>query len=102
MRAPRRLTASERLACGAGNHQWLEPDREWKIQEYAVLGKSLREIRQEVGCGKGTLKKWILSEGIPLRSAWTSTPPVKEMICLYTSEGVSCREVVQRKRPVFR
>lgn len=57
MKAPRRISNKQ-------NHCWVSPDREWLEYHYLTLGKSGRQIAQEVGVSGWTVTKWLDEKGI--------------------------------------
>lgn len=64
---------------GSGRVRWIPPDQEWLYDQYITQEKSCRTLAAEVGCGRGTLKGWLVGEGIPLRK-WRRDSPSREWL----------------------
>jgi predicted RNA-binding Zn-ribbon protein involved in translation (DUF1610 family) len=59
-------------SCGQGTPVRLR-DAEWLARAYVEFERSATEIAEELGCGHGTVTKWLRRHGIPVRSRSEAT-----------------------------
>jgi len=68
MKAPVKHVSSGGREDVGGSVSYDPPDKEWLEYQYVTLGKSAAEIATKVGCGAGSIRRWLRGANIPLRS----------------------------------